>query len=262
MTEELRGKRILIPRAEGQGDGPARLLRERGAEPVVIPAIAIGPADDERPLRKALAHLADFAWVVFTSANGVEHTWRVLGELGLGAAALAPKRIAVVGTATRDAVVSHGAKVSVVAREQRGKGLAEALLDAMNDQPDEPRAVLILAAQEASETLPRALEGAGVPFMAVAAYRTRPFAPGAAEIARQLGAGLLDAIVFSSGSTVDSVCDALGADAPALLEAVTVACIGPVTEERAKARGIGVDVVPRTPTFASVADALALHFSR
>ncbi len=184
MSEGLAGKRVLVARAEGQTDASARLLRERGAEPVVIPSIAIGPPDDAAALREALtpARLAGVDWVVFTSANGVEHTWRALAEAGRGREVFAAARFAVVGAATREALEAHGASADVVAKEFRGEGVARALLDAIGEtSAARPARVLLLRAQEASDIVPQALLAAGVEVDVVAAYRTRPSPEGAAE---------------------------------------------------------------------------------
>jgi len=258
-ASSLAGKRVLIARAAGQTEEPAQLLRARGAEPVVIPSIIIGPPDDEDALRRILTQRPDFDWVVFTSANGVEHAWRALegtrGERPLFGAA----RFAVVGKATREALEARGAVVSLQAKEFRGTGLAEALLGTMSGRSSATQ-VLILRAQEASDVLPATLREAGVHVEVVAVYRTRPSAEGGATIRRSLLEQGLDVVVFSSGSTVDSICDALGPSAPALPAPVTVACIGPVTLAAALARRVRVDVVPEVATFPEVIEALEDHF--
>jgi uroporphyrinogen III methyltransferase/synthase len=202
-------------------------------------------------------HGAAFDWVVFTSANGVEHAWHALerdGQLTFGAA-----RFAVVGAATREALEARGAVVGIQAKEFRGSRLAEALLGALGGSASAAR-VLVLRAQEASDDLPFALRNAGVDVQVVAVYRTRSSAEGGAAIRRSLEEKGLDAVVFSSGSTVESICDALGPVAPEVLADVTVACIGPVTVAAAAARGVRVDVVPPVATFPGVFGALEEHF--
>jgi uroporphyrinogen III methyltransferase/synthase len=199
-------------------------------------------------------------WVVFTSANGVEQTWRVLAEEGLGNEAFGAARFAVVGTATGEALAARGVAAQLVAREHRGEGVAAALLEAMTPWTGEAPRVLILRAQEARDVLPNTLLEAGVRVEVVAVYRTRPSAEGAAEIERRLAQGGIDAVVFSSGSTVDSICDALGQRASSILADITVASIGPVTTAAAAARGVRVDVEPQIATFADAIAALDAHF--
>jgi uroporphyrinogen III methyltransferase/synthase len=261
VKSPLAGKRVLVPRALEQGAGVADLLRDRGAEALIIPSIVLGPPDDEVALAEALApaRLAGTDWVVFTSANGVAHTWRALGA-PKGANALPGARVAVVGPVTLAALVEHGGEAELVATESRGEGLARQLLPKLTATDGRAPRVLILRAEEASPALPEALLAAGVRVDVVAAYRTRPSIEGAREIARRLVAGEIDVVVFSSGSTVAAVCDALGTGAREELEKVTVACIGPVTAADASARGLRVDVVPASPTFLAVVRALEIHF--
>jgi len=255
----LAGKRVLIARAEGQSEASAALLRELGAEPVVVPAIAVGPPDDQDALRGALApeKLAGLDWVIFTSANGVEETWKALRERperrveAFGAA-----RFAVVGAVTEAALRARGATASVVAKEYRGEGLADALRDSIGPGSR----VLLLRAQRASDVLPDALRGAGATVEIVAAYKTRASPEGAGEIRRLLSSGELDAVMLTSGSTVDAVCDGLGPSGPALLTCVTVACIGPVTAAAATARGVRVDLVPPRATVEAMVEALEERF--
>jgi len=257
----LAGKRVLLVRAEGQTDGPAQLLRERGAEPVVIPTIAVGPPDDEDVLRETLRALANFDWVVFTSANGVDFTWRALEAEGQTTAAFASARFAVVGSATRQALEAHGIAADVVAKEFHGEGLAAAMLANLGLSPPVSRLrVLILRAQEANDVLPEALISAGADVAVAAVYRTRSLPEGAAEVRRRLSEQSLDVVVLSSGSTVDSICDALGPGLRAAFERVTVVCLGPVTARAAAARGVRVDVVPRVATFTAAIEALEEHF--
>jgi uroporphyrinogen III methyltransferase/synthase len=267
----LAGKRVLLARAEGQGDGAARLLVARGAEPVVIPSLAIGPPDDVEALREALspAALEGVAWVVFTSANGVERTWQALAAGGRGGEAFGAARLAAIGPATRSALEARGAVAHAVPKEFRGEGMAASLLEAMGSGAAAAAGaaggacagrVLLLRAQEARDVLPDTLRAHGVPVTVVAVYRTRPDLEGAARIAARLAERSLDVVVFASGSTVDAICEPLGDTAAAALAPVTVACIGPVTASAAAARGLRVDVVPEEATFAAAVDALEAHF--
>jgi uroporphyrinogen-III synthase len=257
LSSGLQGKRVLVARAEAQSDKGARLLEEREAIPVVIPAIAIVPAHDTNAVRARLTkeRLAGTDWVVFTSANGILHTWRAVGDEGLRA--LEDVRVAVVGPLTEEALRAHGRAADLVAHEFRGEALAAALLEATTTRP---MRVLVLRAEEASEVLPTTLRSAGVEVDVVAVYRTIPHVEGTRAIAQLLDEGSLDAVIFTSGSTLNAVCDALGPAASDRLASVAVACIGPVTRDAAYARGVKVDVVSGTATFAAAIEALDRWF--
>lgn len=72
--------------------------------------------------------------------------------------------------------------------------------------------------------------------------------------------GAVDALTFTSPSTVDAVLDGLGEAAPQLLAPVVLASLGPVTSERARARGLEVTVEAATTTTEALLDALEAHY--
>jgi uroporphyrinogen III methyltransferase / synthase len=255
MTSPLAGKRVLVTRAEGQSDEAAALLRQRGAEPVIVPAIAIGPPDDEAPAERAIAKLSSYDWIAFTSANGVERTWDLVVRSGKDAGAFGKAKIAAVGPATAAALARHGLAADVTAEELRGEGLAKEMLASM----ESASRVLLLRAQAARDALPDALRAAGSTVDIAAVYATRA-PPDLTDTLRPLFAegslAKVDAVIFSSSSTVRHVCDALGPPAAALLATVTVATIGPVTTETAKTLGVHVDAEASPYTVPAAIEAL------
>jgi len=80
-----------------------------------------------------------------------------------------------------------------------------------------------------------------------------------------LAAGSIDAVAFTSSSTVTNFADLLGA---ATLRALVrdgrpaIACIGPVTADTARALGLAVAVVPERYTAAALADAIDAALAR
>jgi uroporphyrinogen III methyltransferase/synthase len=255
----LFGKRVLVTRAREQAGAAASLLRERGAEAVVVPTIEIHDADEMAPLERAVAALGTYHWVAFTSANGVERTWRAIVASGRDARAFGSARIAAIGPATARTLEEHGLRADVVAKEFRGEGLAEDMLRAIGGA--RPR-VLIARAKAAREALPEALRAAGCEVDVVAAYETRTPRPEVVErLAAELERSALDAVLFTSGSTVDNLCDLLGPRAPALLERTRVASIGPVTTAAAQRRGVRVDLTASPYTLVTLVDALEASFA-
>ena len=95
----------------------------------------------------------------------------------------------------------------------------------------------------------------------VAAYETRAVPPERAGALREmLRGGQVEVVLFTSGSTVASACDLIGADAPALLAEVAVASIGPITSRALAERGVTPTVTASTYTIDGLLDALAAHF--
>ena len=255
----LFGKRVLVTRALEQAGAAAALLRERGAEPVLVPTIEIHPPPDPAPLRAALARLATgYDWVAFTSANTVARVWRELAASGRDARAFGAVRIASVGPGTAAALEAHGLVPDAVAKELRGEGVAAAILASAD--PARPPRVLFPRARVAREALPDALRAAGSAVDVVTAYETRP-APPSPDLERDLAAGAIDAATFTSSSTADNLCDLLGARAADLLARPRVAAIGELTAEALRRRGVRVDVVPAVSTVPALIDALERSFA-
>jgi uroporphyrinogen III methyltransferase/synthase len=114
----LFGKRVLVTRAREQASALSDKLRALGAEPVEFPTIQITPPDDGyQALDAALAGLADYDWVVFSSANAVQHVFERLGHAGRDARAFGKAKIAAVGPATDSALRTHGLRADFVPAE-------------------------------------------------------------------------------------------------------------------------------------------------
>jgi uroporphyrinogen III methyltransferase/synthase len=203
-----------------------------------------------------------YAWVAFTSANGVERTWAALVASGHDARAFGSARLAAIGPATARALDQHGLRADIVAKEFRGERLAEELLEAVLASGESQR-VLIPRAARAREVLPEALRAAGCKVDVVAAYETHPPPRETVlNLVRELEVGHVDAVTFTSSSTVDNLCDLLGPRAAELLGSGRIASIGPVTTDTARARGLRVDLTAREYTVQGLVRALAESYAQ
>jgi uroporphyrinogen III methyltransferase/synthase len=225
----LFGRRVVVTRAREQASELRTRLEALGAEVVELPSIAIDAVDFTVP------DLTAYSWVVFTSANGVDAFFdRGLAVAGLDARALAPARIAAIGTGTADALARRGVVADLVPE----RFVAESLLDAFPAPTDVSERVLLARAESARDVLPDGLEHKGYRVDVLAVYRTVAASPDLDDLAR-VRAGDVDVITFTSSSTVTNFCDLVG-DLPE--PAPLVASIGPVTSEAARRRGLHVTV--------------------
>jgi uroporphyrinogen III methyltransferase/synthase len=260
-TRPLSGKRILVTRAAAQGRTLGGMLRERGAEPVHVPLIEIRPPEDRVAAERAARELASYAWVCFTSENGVAHLWSFLKAANLDARAFGTARIAAVGPGTAAALEEHGLRADVVAKDSRGEGVAKAILDASTERGR----VLVPRAKEARDVVETTLRAAGFEVDVVAVYETHPAPREKTERLRtMLESRTLEAITFTSASTVHALCDAIGPDAPAVVakSGARVVTIGPVTSEAAAAREIKVDATASVFSLEGLVAALEGAFTR
>ncbi len=247
----LSGKRVVIPRAADQARDTAAALRERGAVPVILPMIEVAPSPEPERFASAVAQMHGYDWVLFTSANAVEQARLELERSGRDARAFGSARVGVIGSKTAEALAGLGIRADLVAREFVGEGLASALLER-----GAPRRVLLLRALRAREVVPEALRAAGCEVDVVPAYETKPLRGSGADLAERIEAGGVDAILFTSSSTVTSTLEALGPRALELLSRVTRASIGPVTTRTLEAHGLEASVQASEYTVDGLLDAL------
>jgi uroporphyrinogen III methyltransferase / synthase len=251
----LFGKRVLITRPAHQAGAFAGELYARGVEPILASSIAIEPPDDPRPANRAVDEIARYAWLVFTSQNGVDAFFDRLASLDADARAIGATKIAAIGSKTAQRLRERGVRADLVPAEFVSEEIGRALVEAA--KPGDR--VLVYRAQEARDVLPAMLEEAGISVTVVAAYKTT-FARDP-EFAKK--AARADVLTFTSASTVRGFAAALGGDAPAVEAArgKAVACIGPITAEAARECGLHVDVVADVYTTSGLLDALEAHFT-
>ncbi len=259
----LFGRRVVVTRAKEQAGSMAEALVDAGAAPLEVPVLRFEAPRDTARVEAAVESLraGRYDAVALTSANGVERLFAALDARGLDARCLGRALVAAIGPVTAEALRARGVRADVVPREHVGEAVAEALVAALGARVEGAR-VLLARAEVARDALPEALRAKGATVDVVPVYRTLPVAPDdLAALQRELATGAVDAVTFTSSSTVTSLCDALGPDAPALLARTAVATIGPVTSATARARGLRVDVEAAVYTAAGLLDALRAHFA-
>lgn len=238
----LFGQRVLITRPEGQSDEIARALRDLGADPLELPTVQIVPPSDPERLASHVRDAGRYDWAIFTSVNGVEAFFAVLEREGRDARVLGGVQVAAIGPATRAALAVHGIRADVMPSEYRGEAVADAIRARTPNLTGQR--VLLTRAEVAREVMPELLRAAGAQVDVVPAYRTLPAAPERFQRIRELlTAPAIDVVAFTSSSTVERLCEGLGADAAQLLANTRIAAIGPITAETARRLGLRPAVV-------------------
>jgi uroporphyrinogen III methyltransferase/synthase len=189
--------------------------------------------------------------------NGVEHFMRRFLQRR-DIRELKGVRLCAVGPETAAAIARHGIRVDVTPAEHR----ADAILGALDADGDiRGRRVLLPRAEIAREVLGEELRQAGAEVVELVAYRTLPEEATGPDVYRMLLDRQIDAVTFTSASTVRNFAAMLGNDQAAdLLRGTIVAAIGPVTAEAAQQLGIATAVMPERYTVPALVDALVEHF--
>jgi uroporphyrinogen-III synthase len=253
----LAGRLIVITRPKAQAAPFAALLGAAGARVLVAPTIAIEPPPSWAPLDDALRRAGEYDWAVFTSVNGVAMVKARLSALGLEVVALGHCRIAAIGPATAEALSAMGLKTVLVPDEYVAEELARALAALVRPG----QRVLLARAAETRDLLVRELRQLGAQVDEVPAYRTAPAWQDMGELKKALLAREVDAVTFTSSSTVRHFVSIFApGELPRLMAGVTVACIGPVTRATAVAAGLEPEIVAEEYTIAGLAAALEKHY--
>jgi len=239
---------VAVTRADDQADALCAALEARGAEPVRTPTIRIEPPPSLFELDAALAAVARYDWLVFTSANGVRIACDRAKEIGAGPFGSGGRRVAAVGRVTAAALEARGVPVAFVPSPEGSSALARALPNV------EGRRVLLARGDKADAALGRILSGRGAGVDQVTAYLTVPVAPAGRGL-DELSIGV-DAITFTSPSTVAGFVS-LGPDWRGLIRRTAVATIGPTTTAAAMTRGLGVHAEAKERTTAALVEAVA-----
>jgi uroporphyrinogen-III synthase len=247
MTRTLEGRTIVVTRPADRSAKLVEMLEARGALAIVAPAIEVKPARSAA-LTTALKDLAAgrFAWIVLTSPATVA----MLDER-LDSPEDVRASVAAIGDGTADAYRRYaGRDPHHVAGTFTTVGLAHSF-------PRGDGRVLCARADIAPDGLEDALAAKGWTPTRVDAYRT-VFPKTLPKEARDaLAAGEVDAVTFTSASTVRGFVGALGA----VKGTPKVVSIGPVTSKEARAHGFRVHAVADPHTTEGLVAALERLFA-
>ena len=256
----LFGKRIVVTRTREQASELVAQLEEVGAECLEYSTINVEPLESYALLDEELERINEYHWLVFTSLNGVRYFFERLFAKGMDARNLKGPSIAVVGRSTANLLRQYGLRADLVPQQFTAEGLAEALLNTGVGG----RNILIARAKAGREILPETLRGAGGQVMVVPVYQNTP-PPGArAALLADLAAGRIDAVTFTSSSTVKNFLDMIGAasheELAKLLQGVRIAAIGPITGKTVSDYGLTVDIQPEQYTIEALVSAMVAYY--
>lgn len=292
----LFGKTVLITRTRTHSSHIRSALQEAGARVLEVPALRVVPPTNTAALHEAVARLASYDWVVFTSANGVDACFGALrrlrdeapgatageapgetagdarrdthdearddapGNVSVNAPrdarAFGTAKVAVIGSATAETLQSYGIVPDCMPQAFVAESLVEALQAAGVRHTSK---VLILRAEEARDTLVEGLRALGAQVDVVSAYRSEKCTE---QLKQVLSSGVsIDACTFASSSAVKATVDALGAHAQAFFSKVDAFSIGPITTRTMLAHDITPAAEARIYNADGLVDALCAYYS-
>lgn len=256
----LAGLGVLVTRNPGEWPALLARLETLGASATFrSPTIQAAPADPD-PVVSAVDALDTWAWVAFTSGNGVRFLAEAAERRGnpLGRAAA---RFACVGAGTARLLAAlTGRAADLVAEDGTGLGLAHALVGRIGGG----ERILVVRPEASAGGLERGLREGGADFEEVVVYRTVP-APWIPDLAESIARGLFDVVVFTAPSAFRSILEAPGPGAERVtssLAKVARVAIGPTTAGALAEASLDADAVAERPDEEAVTEAIVAAVAR
>ncbi len=251
----LFGKKIVVTRSRAQAGEFCRTLETLGAKVFPLPTIRIEKIKPNLQFEKFLKKIDKVKYLIFTSVNGVEAFWENFTEARCDARDLYGKKIICIGPVTAEAFERKGIFPDFVPQTF----VAEHILPYFNRK--KPEEVAILRAETARDILPDTLRKKGWTVEVIVLYRTVSEKVEDARPLELLKDGKIDAVTFTSSSTVDHFMTMVKKERikPATVPAVS---IGPITSDTCRENKFKLLGTAKTHTIPGLVEKLLELFKK
>jgi len=256
----LFGRRIIVTRARAQASDFIQNLGSLGADCIEFPTIEIVAPESWDEADKAIENLASYHWLLFTSSNGVNCFVKRLETLGRDIRDLKGLKIGAIGPKTAEAWHRLGIRPDLIPAEYR----AEAVAECFRVMKSKGMRILLPRAAKAREILPDELNKMGFHVDVVPVYQNVKPDYDTDWVGDVLERGVVDMVTFTSSSTVTNFFEMFEdkkTDLHKWMSRVAVACIGPVTAETAREKGLSVDLTPPEYTIEALTESIVEYFT-
>ena len=252
----LFGKKVLITRPNNNTSILSDLLEREGAHVVSLPTIEIVPVPDFSDLDIAIKQLDAYDWIIFNSLNAVSALFTRMKQIRIDTRSFMKAKICAIGESTAKALERHGILPDLIP----DKYLTSSIAAQLNKNGVSGNRILIPRTNIASNSLVEKLENSGAKVEQVTAYHT--IIPETAEetILQLLKNNEVDIVIFTSSSTVKNLLRLLHGDTD-LLNAKTIATIGPITSQAARKMGIEVNISAQKHTIQGLVSDIVTYYS-
>ncbi|WJE14548.1 uroporphyrinogen-III synthase [Halobacillus sp. ACCC02827] len=249
----LEGKGILVTRGKSQAQRFIKHIEKQGGVAYHAPLLTF-QLKDTKSSSHLLHELHDYSWVFMTSSNGVKFFFELLRKHGR---TVPPElRFAIVGKKTEQQLKQFGYKADFVPTEYRAEVMGGEFLEAF----PEPGKILYIRGNLSRDVLPAYFKAEQVFFHSMTVYDTLLVDDHKRHIAAWLEEGRLDALTFTSPSTVKAFHTAVS-DSENKGRKLPCFCIGPTTADAAARFGFTNICIPENYTIESMIERIVQYFS-
>lgn len=200
----LAGRRVVVTRPREQAADWRARLEALGAAVVELPLIQVTKHYDKATLVEVFAELAQYEWLIFTSANGARFFFEEFHKGFDDIRCLGLVRIACVGEATAEVVRDQHLRVDLQPKKANAEELAQALLE--RETMDSAK-ILVVTGNLNRDVLVERLHDARAIVDQLPIYRTEETDLAADPVAGEFREKGADAILFASPSAAQSFFD-------------------------------------------------------
>ena len=256
----LNKKRIVLTRSKDQNQELRQKIEALGGTVLELPLIEVVPFCDPEALDDVFAEIGTYAWLLFTSRNGVRNFFDFFFKRFSDIRCIGGLRIACVGEGTAEEVRKYNLEVDFVPEE----ALAEKLADGLKEYETlDNEKLLVVTGNLNRDILVKKLEEEGGAIVdTLQVYETRKVDLIDHEDAIDFRTKGADAVIFASSSAVDSfVVQAEALQLGKKAKKPITCSIGPMTSQTMKKAGMPMDIEAREQSLEGIINALISTWS-
>lgn len=247
-TRPLSGRLCLVPRPAGTSETLLQSITDLGGVAIACPVTVVMPPQDEPACVAAFRRGCCHDWVLFTSINGAQASFRLLESAGRDSRWFANASLAAIGPATQQALRAYGLMADLVPERHDSEGLVAAL----KRRAAPSSSLLLLRGERTRGQLVPQLRDAGFHVDELIVYRTVDIDAPDPQILDRMKAGKLDWVFVTSVAIGQALYTAYGS----ALHQCRLVSISPRVTQELKNLGYQVAAEAHTATTDSMLDAV------
>lgn len=258
MNYPLDGKHIVVTRDADQSRNLIDKVTALGGIVDFFPTIKIKEPPSWSSCDKALKHIQDYDWIIFTSTNGVRYFLNRAEYLGISY--LKPS-IASIGQKTASELKKYGIKVDLIPSSFSASGL----LSVFKEINIKNKRILNPTSNLSGNELATSLKKLGAFVEKVVCYQTdKPDVKDLKTLKNNLLNQKVDCLTFYSPSAFHSFLNIMGETTVKQFQDkdTAIAAIGPTTAKVITGKGFEVNIQPEKSVDESMIEAIVAYFNK